>query len=49
MNSIAITVTGRLGDDPRQFTTRDGTAGVELHLALDLPPASPAATASPAG
>ena len=37
MNSIAITVTGRLGDDPRQFTTRDGTAGVELRLALDLP------------
>jgi single-stranded DNA-binding protein len=37
MNPIAITVTGRLGDDPRQFTTRDGTAGVELRLALDLP------------
>jgi hypothetical protein len=32
-----ITVTGRLGDDPRTFTTRDGTAGVELRLALDLP------------
>jgi DNA-binding beta-propeller fold protein YncE len=28
---------GRLGDDPRQFTTRDGSAGVELRLALDLP------------
>jgi hypothetical protein len=25
MNAINITVTGRLGDDPRQFTTRDGT------------------------
>jgi single-stranded DNA-binding protein len=37
MNPIDITVTGRLGDDPRQFTTRDGTAGVELRLALDIP------------
>jgi single-stranded DNA-binding protein len=37
MNPIAITVTGRLGDDPRQFTTRDGTAGVELRLAVELP------------
>ena len=37
MNPIAITVTGRLGDDPRTFTTRDGTTGVELRLALDLP------------
>ena len=37
MNPIAITVTGRLGDDPRTFTTRDGTAGVELRLAIDLP------------
>jgi single-stranded DNA-binding protein len=37
MNPIAVTVTGRLGDDPRTFTTRDGTAGVELRLALDLP------------
>jgi single-stranded DNA-binding protein len=37
MNPIAITVTGRLGDEPRTFTTRDGTAGVELRLALDLP------------
>ena len=37
MNSIAISVTGRLGDDPRKFTTKDGTAGVELRLALDLP------------
>ena len=32
-----ITVTGRLGDDPRTFTTRDGTTGIELRLALDLP------------
>ena len=37
MNPISITVTGRLGDDPRTFTTRDGTPGVELRLALDLP------------
>ena len=37
MNPIAITVTGRLGDDPRTFTTRDGTAGVELRLAVEIP------------
>ena len=37
MNPIAISVTGRLGDDPRKFVTRDGTVGVELRLALDLP------------
>src|ERR1035438_6614427 len=37
MNPISITVTGRLGDDPRVFTTRDGTIGVELRLAVDLP------------
>src|SRR6266536_4472309 len=37
MNPISITVTGRLGDDPRTFSTRDGTHGVELRLALDLP------------
>ena len=37
MNPISITVTGRLGDDPRTFATRDGTDGVELRLALDLP------------
>ena len=37
MNPIAITVTGRLGDDPRTFNTRDNTTGVELRLALDLP------------
>jgi single-stranded DNA-binding protein len=38
MNPIHITVTGRLGDDPRTFTVRDDTPGVELRLALDLPP-----------
>ncbi|MFI5067543.1 MAG: single-stranded DNA-binding protein [Streptosporangiales bacterium] len=37
MNPISVIVTGRLGDDPRTFTTRDGTTGVELRLALDLP------------
>ena len=37
MNPINVTVTGRLGDDPRSFTTHDGTAGVELRLAIDLP------------
>jgi single-stranded DNA-binding protein len=37
MNPISITVTGRLGDDPRAFTTRSGTAGVELRLAVEIP------------
>ena len=37
MNPITVTVTGRLGDDPRVFTTRDGTIGVELRIAADLP------------
>ncbi len=37
MNPITVTVTGRLGDDPRVFTTRDGTLGVELRIAADLP------------
>ena len=37
MNPISVSVTGRLGDDPRTFNTRDGSAGVELRLALDLP------------
>ena len=37
MNPISVTVTGRLGDDPRVFTTRDGTLGVELRIAVDLP------------
>jgi single-stranded DNA-binding protein len=37
MNPISIAVTGRLGDDPRPFTTRDGTDGVELRLAIEIP------------
>jgi single-stranded DNA-binding protein len=37
MNPISITVTGRLGDDPRKFSTRDGTDGVELRLAVEIP------------
>ena len=41
MNPIQITVTGRLGDDPRTFTTRDGTDGVELRLAIDIPARGP--------
>jgi single-stranded DNA-binding protein len=43
MNPISITLTGRLGDDPRTFTTRDGTDGVELRLALDIPSRVPGA------
>lgn len=38
MNPIQITVTGRLGDDPRTFHTRDGSDGVELRLAIEIPP-----------
>jgi hypothetical protein len=49
MNPISITVTGHLGGDRRQFTTRDGTDGVELRLALGLPSRIPGGTASPAG
>jgi single-stranded DNA-binding protein len=37
MNSVFITVTGLLGDDPRTFTLGDGTAGVELRLAVEVP------------
>ena len=37
MNPITVIVTGRLGDDPRSFSTHDGTAGVELRLAIDIP------------
>src|SRR5579871_2883676 len=37
MNAIQITVTGRLGDDPRSFSTRDGSDGVELRLAVEVP------------
>ena len=38
MNPITVTITGRLGEDPRTFTTRDNTPGVELRVAVDLPP-----------
>jgi len=41
VNPIQITVTGRLGDDPRTFTTRDGTDGVELRLAVEIPARGP--------
>jgi single-stranded DNA-binding protein len=37
VNALAITVTGRIGADPRTFTTRDNTPGVELRLAIELP------------
>ena len=37
MNPIQITVTGRLGDDPRTFRTRDGSDGAELRLAIEVP------------
>jgi single-stranded DNA-binding protein len=37
MNPIQISVTGRLGDDPRAFSTRDGSPGVELRLAVEVP------------
>jgi single-stranded DNA-binding protein len=37
MNPIQITVTGHLGEDPRSFTTRAGTEGVELRLAVEVP------------
>jgi single-stranded DNA-binding protein len=37
MNPIQITVTGRLGDDPRAFRANDGTDGVELRLAIEVP------------
>jgi len=37
VNPIQITVTGRLGDDPRTFRTRDGSDGVELRLAIEIP------------
>jgi single-stranded DNA-binding protein len=36
MHPIQITITGRLGDEPRLFQTRDGE-GVELRLAVDIP------------
>ena len=37
MNPIHVTVTGRLGDNPRTFSTRDGSPGVELRLAVEVP------------
>ena len=37
MNPIHVSVTGRLGDDPRTFSTRDGSPGVELRLAVEVP------------
>ena len=37
MNPIQITLTGRLGDDPRTFRTRDGSDGAELRLAVEVP------------
>lgn len=37
MNPISVTVTGRLGEDPHPFTTRSGTDGVELRLAIEIP------------
>jgi single-strand DNA-binding protein len=35
---ITVTVTGNLVDNPRSFSTRDGQAGCELRVAVDLPP-----------
>ena len=37
MNPIQITITGRLGDDPRTFRTRDGSDGTELRIAVEIP------------
>ena len=37
MFPIQITVTGRLGDDPRTFRTRDGSDGTELRIAVEIP------------
>ena len=37
MNPIQISITGRLGDDPRTFRTRDGSDGVELRIAVEIP------------
>jgi single-strand DNA-binding protein len=34
---ITVTITGNLVDDPRSFSTRDGQAGCELRVAVDLP------------
>lgn len=37
MNNVQITIVGRLGDDPRTFSTRSGADGVELRLAAEVP------------
>ena len=37
MFPIQITLTGRLGDDPRTFRTRDGSDGTELRIAVEVP------------
>ncbi len=37
---ITVTVTGNLADDPHPFRLRDGTAGCDLRLAVDIPPRS---------
>ena len=37
MFPIQIILTGRLGDEPRTFRTRDGSDGVELRLAVEVP------------
>jgi len=37
VNPIQITITGRLGDDPRTFRTRDGSDGAELRIAVEVP------------
>jgi single-stranded DNA-binding protein len=43
VNPIHITITGRLGDAPRTFTTHSGTTGVELRLAAEVPSRIPGA------
>jgi single-stranded DNA-binding protein len=43
VNPISVTITGRLGDEPRTFTTHTGTTGVELRLALEVPARIPGA------
>jgi single-stranded DNA-binding protein len=37
---ITVTVTGNLADDPHPFRLRDGLAGCDLRLAVDIPPRS---------
>jgi single-stranded DNA-binding protein len=43
VNPIHVTITGRLGDDPRTFTTHSGTTGVELRVAVEVPSRVPGA------